>query len=173
MITEMQWLYEHTTDNSARFILGTIGANPLICFGINPSTAEPGNLDPTIRYVSSIATSNGYDCFVMLNVYPQRAKDPNALHKTFLPEFKTENERQIAALISGRELTLWAAWGGLIGKRQYLVTLLQDIVFLPELQNCRWVSRGTPTKDGHPHHPLYVKKDCPFEPFDISRYKSR
>ncbi len=81
MITETQWLYERTTDNYARFVLGTIGNNPLICFGINPSTAEPGNLDPTINYVSSIATSNGFDCFVMLNVYPQRATNPNSLLK--------------------------------------------------------------------------------------------
>lgn len=66
MITETRWLYERTTDNAVRFVLGTIGANPLICFGINPSTAEPGNLDPTVNYVSSIATSNGYDSFVML-----------------------------------------------------------------------------------------------------------
>ena len=53
MITETRWLYERTIDNAARFVLGTIGANPLICFGINPSTAEPGNLDPTVNYVSS------------------------------------------------------------------------------------------------------------------------
>lgn len=170
MITETQWLYERTTDNYARFVLGTIGNNPLICFGINPSTAEPGNLDPTINYVSSIATSNGFDCFVMLNVYPQRATNPNSLHKAFHPELKTENERHIAALISGRELTIWAAWGSLIKKRQYLGALLQDIVFLPELRNCTRVSRGALTKDGHPHHPLYVKKDCLFESFDIRRY---
>lgn len=170
MITESKWLYEHTTDNAARFVLGTIGANPLICFGINPSTAEPGNLDPTVNYVRRIATSNGYDGFVMLNVYPQRATDPNLLHKAFLPELKSLNELHIASLISSRELTLWAAWGGLIKKRPYLGALLQDIVSLPELQNCKWVSRGALTMGGHPHHPLYVKKECLFKPFDIQRY---
>ena len=66
----MEWLYERTVDNSARFILGTVGSNPLICFGINPSTAEPSNLDPTVNYVSRLAVSNNYDSFVMLNVYP-------------------------------------------------------------------------------------------------------
>ena len=81
-----------------------------------------------------------------------------------------ENERYIAALINGRERTLWAAWGGLIMKRPYLLMLAKSIISLPELQKCKWVSRGNPTKDGHPHHPLYVKKDAPFTPFDILQY---
>lgn len=167
----MEWIYEHTDDNSARFILGIIGANPLVCFGINPSTAEPNNLDPTVNYVRRLAESNGYDSFVMLNVYPQRATNPNDLHKVYSTELKSENERHIAALISGKNLTLWAAWGGLITKRKYLITLLRGITALPELQNCSWVARGNPTKGGHPHHPLYVKKETPFASFDIARYK--
>ncbi|MDD4494536.1 MAG: DUF1643 domain-containing protein [Eubacteriales bacterium] len=167
----MEWIYERTADNSARFILGTIGANPLICFGINPSTAEPNNLDPTVNYVRRIAESNGYDSFVMLNVYPQRATNPNDLHKVFSPVLKSENERNIAALVSGKNLTLWAAWGGLITKRKYLITLLQSIAKLPELHNCNWVARGNTTKGGHPHHSLYVKKEMPFVPFDIDMYK--
>lgn len=167
----MEWIYERTADNSARFILGTIGANPLICFGINPSTAEPNNLDPTVNYVRRIAAFNRFDSFVMLNVYPQRATNPNDLHKIFSPVLKSENERHIAALVGGNNLALWAAWGGLIIKRKYLITLLQSITTLPELQNCNWVARGNTTKCGHPHHPLYVKKEMPFVPFDIKRYK--
>lgn len=120
----MEWIYECTDDNSARFILGTIGANPIICFGINPSTAEPNKLDRTVDYVSRIAEFNGYDSFVMLNVYPQRATNPKNLHKVFSPELKSENERHIAAIIGGQNLTLWAAWGGLITKRKYLNTLM-------------------------------------------------
>lgn len=166
----MAWLYEGTEDNSVRYILGTKGENPLICFGINPSTAEPNNLDPTANYVNILAVANGYDSFIMLNVYPQRATNPSALHQAYLPDLKAENERRIASLINSKELVLWAAWGSLIHKRPYLLTLMQSIVLLPELRNCKWVSRGNPTKGGHPHHPLYVKKDAPFTPFDISRF---
>jgi len=167
----MQWLYTHTPDNSARYILGTVGERPLICFGINPSTAEPNKLDPTVNLVRLQAEAQGYDSFIMLNVYPQRATNPKDLHKTYCPTLQTENERQIAALIDGNDHTLWAAWGGLINKRPYLIPLVQNIIALPELQNCNWVSRGQPTKDGHPHHPLYVKKAAPFEAFDISMYQ--
>ena len=166
----MKWLYEHNADNTARYILGTAGENPLICFGINPSTAEPNKLDPTVNSVSRVAAANGHDSFVMLNVYPQRATNPNDLHKECCRALKAENERQIAALINGKPLTLWAAWGGLINKRPYLLPLVQSIVTLPELGNCKWASRGKPTKDGHPHHPLYVKKETPLVVFDMSLY---
>ncbi|MFR6424354.1 MAG: DUF1643 domain-containing protein, partial [Oscillospiraceae bacterium] len=47
--------------------------NPLICIGINPSTAQPGDLDNTLKSVERIALGNGYDSFTMFNVYPQRA----------------------------------------------------------------------------------------------------
>jgi len=167
----IEWIYERTDDNLARFILGTNGTNPLVCFGINPSTAEPNNLDPTVNYVRRLANSNGYDSFIMLNVYPQRATNPNELHKVFSPELKAENERHIAEFVSGKKLTLWAAWGGLITKRKYLTTLLRDITTLPELKNCSWVARGNYTSCGHPHHPLYVRKEMLFVPFDIMRYK--
>ncbi|POH71552.1 hypothetical protein C3B59_00005 [Cryobacterium zongtaii] len=69
----MQWLYEHTADNSARFVLGTLNANPLVCFGVNPSTAEPNRLDRTVDAVRRVATLNGFDSFVMLNVCARRA----------------------------------------------------------------------------------------------------
>jgi hypothetical protein len=165
-----EWLYERTDDNSARFVLGTVGENPLCCFGINPSTAEPGRLDPTVATVERKACEFGYDSFIMFNVYPQRATNPNDLHQNLCEELHRENLRQIAAAVSGRSLDVWAAWGALITKRGYLTELVKSIVSLPELMRCNWVSRGEITKDGHPHHPLYVKNDCVFDKYDISRY---
>lgn len=165
-----RWIYERTADNTSRFVLGTTGINPLVCFGINPSTAEPNKLDPTVNYVSRIAESNGYDSFIMLNVYPQRATNPNDLHKAFSPALQYENERHIATLVNGKGFTLWAAWGELITKRKYLATLVHSIAAIPELENCSWVARGNLTKGGHPHHPLYVKKEEQFFPFSISKY---
>lgn len=167
----MQWLYEHNEKNTARYILGTVGENPLICFGINPSTAEPNRLDPTVNLVCRMAAAHAYDSFIMLNVYPQRATNPNDLHKNPQAKLEEENLRQIAKLIDGQAYTLWAAWGGLIAKRPYLLPLAQKIIALPQLQNCKWVCRGQNTKGGHPHHPLYVRRDAPFVPFDVSIYQ--
>lgn len=167
----MNWLYENTPDNSARFVLGTIGDNPLVCFGVNPSTAEPGNLDETVDRVMRVAASNDFDSFIMLNVYAQRATKPKDLHRQLHSELKDENERKIAAVVDGRSLHLWAAWGHNIERRDYLRPLLQDILALPELANGSWVSRGLSTKDGHPHHPLYVRRDAPLQHFSVAMYR--
>jgi hypothetical protein len=167
---QVQWLYERSPDNRARFVLGTPGANPLICVGINPSTAEPGSLDPTINLVERTAVRNGFDSFIMLNVYPQRATKPRDLHREIDEILKRENERHIARIVRERSVTLWAAWGGSLDKRKYLRDALRDIALLPELANANWVSRGRDTMAGHPHHPLYVKRNATLEPFSMMRY---
>ena len=43
-----KWIYERTADNAARSVLGTVGARPLVCVGVNPSTAAPGDPDLTV-----------------------------------------------------------------------------------------------------------------------------
>ena len=67
-------------DDKARFILGQSGANPIICFGINPSTANDMKDDPTILKIKKIASENDCDGWIMLNLYPQRATNPNDMH---------------------------------------------------------------------------------------------
>lgn len=64
------WKYHQSSDKSARYVLGTKGENTLLCFGVNPSTASPSDLDPTLKCVSRIAESNGYDSYIMCNLYP-------------------------------------------------------------------------------------------------------
>lgn len=34
----------------------------------------------------------------------------------------------------------------------------------------QWVCAGKISKKGHPHHPLYLRKDEPIRPFDIESY---
>lgn len=167
---ENQWIYERADDGSARFALGTVGQSPLVCFGINPSTAVPNVPDRTVARVSRFASDNGYDSWMMLNVYPQITTDPKGIDRHCDPELKLENERHIAGLIDGRPLTLLAAWGGLITSRPYMPALLLDILKLTSAAGCDWVSLGTPTKGGHPRHPLYVRADAPFVPFGVDRY---
>lgn len=168
-----QWIWDRTDDNSSRFTLGIIGPDPLVCFGINPSTAVPGNLDPTVTRVSNFAARNGFDSWVMCNVSPQISTDPKGMHLALDPELKAANEHHIAQLVNGKPLTMLAAWGVLIESRPYLVEAMRDIVSLPELVNCTWVSLGPLTKAGHPRHPLYLKSTTPFAPFDIHQYVAR
>ena len=77
-----KWLYVPNTYSEYRYILATRGKNPLICIGINPSTAEPDNLDNTLKSVERIALGNGFDSFIMFNVYAQRATDPDSMEHT-------------------------------------------------------------------------------------------
>lgn len=164
------WIYERSADGSARFVLGTVGSNPLVCFGINPSTAKPGALDPTVGRVSRFAVDNGFDSWTMLNVYPQIATDPKALDRMPRPEFTSENERHIDRVLAGRPLTLLAAWGTLITSRPYLQDLLSRILMVTSASGCDWVSLGEPTKHGHPRHPLYQPATSPLQPYDVGRY---
>lgn len=168
-----QWIYERSADRSARFVLGTVGVNPLVCFGINPSTAVPHAPDRTVARVSKFAVDNGYDSWTMLNVYPQIATDPKNLDRECHPDLKAENEGHIARMIDDRPLTLLAAWGGLIAFRPYLPSLLKDIIQLTSAAGCDWVSLGDPTKEGHPRHPLYVRADTPLQIFSVDRYLER
>ena len=66
-----KWLYAPNFYSEYRSILGTRGRNPLICIGINPSTAKPDDLDNTLKSVERIAHGNGYDSFIMFNVFRQ------------------------------------------------------------------------------------------------------
>ena len=158
----MEWIYEKNEDNTARYVLGTVGDNPLACFGINPSTAEPNNLDPTVRRVQLIAASTGHDSFIMFNIYPQRATDPKNLHRTADMGLVTENEYYLSKTVGGRRLKIWAAWGNLVDSREYLPKLRQRIMSLPGFENVEWVKRGPPTSKGHPRHPLYCRSDWGF-----------
>ena len=58
----MRWIYERDDKNLNRYALGYVfdeSGRTLICFGINPSTASPEQLDNTINKVIKIARFNG------------------------------------------------------------------------------------------------------------------
>lgn len=166
----MSWIYENTPDNSARFVLGVEGANPLVCFGLNPSTATPGHLDQTVTRVREVARRNGFDGFVMLNVYPKRDTYPKDLPDAADLGLREENKRHIVAILGERDLTVYAAWGAIIATRPYLGALLGEILELPAVASSTWVRRGDLTRGGHPRHPLRVAYDQPFVQFDPVAY---
>lgn len=166
-----RWLYVPNFYSEYRYILGTRGQNPLICIGINPSTAEPDNLDNTLKSVQRIALAGGYDSFIMFNVYAQRATDPDAMERTCNPLLHRENMAAFDYVLSLSDApAVWAAWGAIIEKRDYLLDCLRDMIAIGEKRGARWFSAGPISKKGHPHHPLYLRKDAPLEPFDIGAY---
>ena len=166
-----KWLYAPNFYSEYRYILGTRGKNPLICIGINPSTAEPDNLDNTLKSVERIALGNGFDSFIMFNVYAQRATSPDDMEKVYNPLLHKENLEAFRYVLSISEHpAIWAAWGATIEKRKYLPECVRDMVAAGQEFGATWHCAGAITKKGHPHHPLYLRKDEKLKPFDISAY---
>ena len=168
-----QWLYVPDFYSEYRYILGTKGKKPLICIGINPSTAEPDHLDNTLSSVQRIAHFNHFDSFIMFNVYAQRATDPDQMEKVLNPYMHAENMKAFEYVLSfsGETPAIWAAWGTIIEKREYLRSCVFDMIEIGKKYNANWFTVGKRSKKaGHPHHPLYLKKDSLIEPFDIETY---
>ena len=166
-----KWIYAPNFYSEYRYILGTRGKNPLICIGINPSTARPDDLDNTLKSVERIAHGNGFDSFLMFNVYAQRATDPDSMEKSCNLLLHKENMKAFEHILSiSEQPSVWAAWGTIIEKREYLGACLRDMVQLGKQFGARWYCAGAVSKKGHPHHPLYLRKDEKLKPFDVDAY---
>lgn len=168
-----KWLYVPDFYSEYRYILGTKGKRPLICIGINPSTAEPGNLDNTLKSVERIALCNGFDSFIMFNVYAQRATRPKDMEVECNKTLHEENMKAFAYVLGLSEVkpVIWAAWGTIIKQRSYLSACLMDMILLGEQYEAQWVTAGARSKvGGHPHHPLYLRKDSSLDLFDVRQY---
>lgn len=166
-----KWLYVPNFYSEYRYILGTRGKNPLICVGINPSTARPDDLDNTLKSVQRIAQGNGFDSFLMFNVYAQRATRPDDMEKVCNLRLHEENMKAWRYLLSMAERpAVWAAWGAIIEKRKYLPACVADMLAISREFEAEWFCAGAISKKGHPHHPLYLRKDEKLKPFDTEAY---
>ena len=165
-----QWIYINNTDNSIRYVLGTKGRKTLFCFGINPSTATPENLDPTLKKVESIAKYNGYDSFVMFNVYPKRDTIFEDLEESINDTEHLKNIESILQTITDySSLDIWVAFGNHIYDRDYLPFCFKDIYSKLPKTKIKWLTTGV-NKSGAPKHPLYQKKTSILIDFDMESY---
>lgn len=148
-------IYEPTkTNHSLRFILGTKGIKPLFVIGLNPSTADDRTPDPTMRRVYGNAIRNGWDSFVMLNLYPQRTPYPIELPRRMNKEIHLDNLSNITSLFEKyKGVSILCAWGGDILIRPYLKTCLTEIISVIQDKDIKWLKIGDLTKNRHPRHP--------------------
>ncbi len=171
-----KWIYVPNFYSEYRYILGTKGNKPLICVGINPSTAKPDALDRTLQSVERIALGNGYDSFIMFNVYAQRATNPDDMEFLFNKEMHRENMKAFEYILSLSDSVpnIWAAWGSIIEKRDYLALCVADMADIGASHGARWFTCGKRSVKGHPHHPLYLKSDSKLEDFeDLREYLAK
>lgn len=123
--------------------------------GLNPSTADGLNDDPTIRRCISFAKAGGYGALCMTNLFAYRATSPTVM-KSVPDPIGEENDGYLTSLAAGAGIVI-AAWGVHGVHRKRADKVIEMIPFL----HCLGV-----TKEGHPKHPLYLSKNCKPVPFD-------
>jgi hypothetical protein len=107
----------------------------------------------------------------MFNVYAQRATSPDDMEKEYNSLLHRENMEAFRYVLSiSSKPAVWAAWGAIIEKRKYLPGCVKDMLLLGEEYGASWYCAGAITKKGHPHHPLYLRKDEKIRPFDVKTY---
>ncbi len=126
---------------------------PLAAFiGLNPSTADETQDDPTVRRCRGFAESWGCGGIRMLNLFAYRATLPAFMK---LAEDPIGAENRLADFLegcNGPHVACWGANGSHRGRAEFISRLP------PELQ-C--LGRNS---DGSPKHPLYLKADTKLEP---------
>jgi hypothetical protein len=85
--------FRYTLDHDWHDLLDIPGGY-VAWIGLNPSTADEQQLDPTLRRVRSFTPRMGYHRFVMLNLFAYRATDPKIMLAACDP-VGTDNDRWI------------------------------------------------------------------------------
>ncbi|PZD79657.1 DUF1643 domain-containing protein [Mesonia sp. K7] len=166
-----EWIYKTNKDNTARYTLGKQGKRNLICIGINPHYAEPNNLDHTLKRVRNISKNNGYDGWLMLNLYPQRGRYAVNVIPSLQKQIISDNIYFIKeALTLNSYKDVWAAWGGDITEHKYFKYCLEEIYKVLN-DDYNWMNYGDLAyKDTHPRHPSRTPDSLTFKKFDIAYY---
>lgn len=135
---------------------------PLTCLfiGLNPSTADEVEDDPTVRRCAGFARLWGYERVSLVNVFALRATDPRELRLVPREDaIGPDNDEHVLREAQAAELVV-AAWGNgakLARRGEYVADML--VMAGVGLQVFGL------TKDGHPRHPLYLPASAEPEPW--------
>lgn len=125
---------------------------PIILFiGLNPSTADEVNNDPTITREIGYALDWGYGGLVMCNIFAFRAPKRKDMKKADNPIGGKLNDLTLKLWHVKCDLTI-AAWGidgAYLNRGQEVFEMLNPLKSL----YCLFVTQG-----GYPGHPLYLRK---------------
>lgn len=123
-------------------------ANQVMFIGLNPSTADESEDDPTIRRCIGFAKRWGYGGLIMMNAYAFRATDPKVM-KAATDPIGPGNDEAFCYRRTHVGLIV-AAWGSHCSQER------AD-------QVCQAISRPIKclgkNKNGSPKHPLYLRGD--------------
>ncbi|MCQ8116141.1 DUF1643 domain-containing protein [Methylomonas rosea] len=122
--------------------------------GLNPSTADENNDDPTIRRCIQYAKDWGYGGLIMANLFAFRATDPSVMMKADNP-IGPDNDYWLrdATSRAGIVVAAWGVHGKLLERNMHVLNMVPGLHYLRL------------TKNGHPGHPLYLPKKLTPVPF--------
>ena len=167
-------IYSNAQNGLWRFTLGKSGNRNLIVIGLNPSIATKEKSDTTIAKVEVAAKQAAFDGFVMLNLYPVRSTDFNALPMEVNAKAFAENLGKIEAVVAAEsEPVIWAAWGENIMAREFFVAASKELFTRLEKYGASWQQFGSLTQSGHPRHPSRLHYAWKFSPFDTIGYAQK
>lgn len=123
------------------------GKGTAMFIGLNPSTADELQDDPTVRRCINFAKSWGYDRLCMTNIFAFRATDPKVMMAAHEP-IGEKNNRYLCELASEAAIVIaaWGVHGEYRGRGREVVEMIPGV-------HCLRVTKG-----GHPQHPLYLPK---------------
>lgn len=162
-------IYSNDRNDAWRFTLGRSGKNPLLTIGLNPSTATIEKSDPTVARVEKVAAKNGYDGFIMLNLYPVRATDYRSLPANADKAAFTKNLDAIEEVVAQQTAPIiWAAWGASIEYHRYFMEARNELKARLSGSKVKWLMFGKPTLRGHPRHPSRLNYAWEFAPYNVA-----
>lgn len=133
---------------------------PLVAFiGLNPSTADEVQNDPTVTRCINFAKAWGAGRFCMLNLFGFRSTDPRGLYAVEDP-IGDENLKWVDIVAADHASLVVCAWG--THGRKRLPEYCRELEAM--LHNTQ-LQRGVPicclgkNADGSPRHPLYLRAD--------------
>ena len=149
-----------STDRQYRYILwrhwDMFNERYVMFIGLNPSTADETNDDPTIRRCIKFAQDWGYGAICMTNLFAFRATDPKVMKCANDPVGPANDDILIkSANKASAIIAAWGVHGSHLGRDKKIMRMIPFI-------GCLGV-----TKDGFPRHPLYLPKTTKPQDFKL------
>lgn len=117
---------------------------PIIMFiGLNPSTANETEPDPTINKVRKVAAKNGYGGFIMCNLFGIISAHPEILLTHPNPVGDQDDYLEAYSRIAKDVCFCWGVFKQAAQRREHVMKMFSNALCFKH------------TKDGHPWHPLY------------------
>jgi hypothetical protein len=134
-----------------------VGKGTVLFFLLNPSTADEGKNDPTIRRVMGFAKAWGFRKVLVGELFAIRSTDPKVL-LTHADPVGPVNDQFLKDLAKEADLVVfaWGNWGKVRGRSESVRNLFDGTA----------VKCFGMTDQGEPRHPLYLARTAALVPFE-------